>query len=124
MRILIAVQYYFPYRSGLTEYARLLAEGLVVRGHTVTVLTSQSSPNLAREENLTGVRVIRLPVLFKLSRGAFMPGFLPALARLRKSHDMVNLHFPMPAFNESVSILRCWFNLNQAVSLESSVRFW
>ena len=96
MKILLAAQYYYPYRSGLTEYARLLAEGLAGRGHAVTVLTSQSSPESALEEQINGVSVIRKAVLFRMNRGAFMPGFLPALARLAKSHDVVNLHYPMP----------------------------
>ena len=96
MRILIGLQYYYPYRSGLTEYARMLGEALVRRGHRVTVLTSRSLPELKEEEEIGGVRVLRLPVLFKLNRACFMPRFLPMLARLGKEHDMVNLHFPMP----------------------------
>ncbi|HSG05919.1 MAG TPA: glycosyltransferase, partial [Nitrospiria bacterium] len=96
MKILIGIQYYFPYRSGLTEYARMLGEELVRRGHRVTVLTSRSSPEFKEEEEIGGVRVLRLPVMFKLNRACFMPRFLPMLARLGKDHDIINLHFPMP----------------------------
>ena len=96
MKILLAAQYYYPYRSGLTEYARLLAEGLAERGHKVTVLTSRSDEDLDEEEVISGVQVLRLPVLARMDRGSFMPCFLPSLARLRSQFDIINLHFPMP----------------------------
>jgi len=106
MKILVAVQYYYPYRSGLTEYARLLSEALVQRGHQVTVLTSRSSPELLPDERIAGVQVVRLPVLFGLNRACFMPRFLPALAQLQQSHDIVNLHFPMPECLPAAWLLR------------------
>jgi len=96
MKVLIAAQYYFPYRSGLTEHMRLVAEALVRRGHEVTVLTSRSSPELPRDERIAGVRIIRLPVLLRMNRGSFMPGFLPALLRLGRQQDVIHLYFPMP----------------------------
>ena len=39
MRILIALTYYQPHKSGLTVYAVRLAKALVERGHQVTVAT-------------------------------------------------------------------------------------
>ena len=106
MKILIAAQYYYPYRSGLTEYARLLAEGLVQRGHDVAVLTSRSSPDLPPDEQIAGVRVTRLPVLFRMNRGSFMPRFIPMLASLRRKFEIVNLHFPMPECLPAAYLLR------------------
>ncbi|MBI3611404.1 MAG: glycosyltransferase [Nitrospirae bacterium] len=106
MKILIAGQYYYPYRSGLTEHMRMLAEGLVQRGHDVTVLTSQSSPDLPRDEKIAGVRVVRLPVWIRVNRGSFMPQFLTTLFRLRKSYDIINLHFPMPECLPAAFLLR------------------
>jgi hypothetical protein len=46
MRILTALTYYRPHFSGLTIYAERLARALVRRGHSVTVLTAQYSPDL------------------------------------------------------------------------------
>lgn len=106
MKVLLAAQYYYPYRSGLTEYARLLSEGLVERGHKVTVLTSRSSRDFLSEETVAGVQIIRLPVFFRMNRGSFMPGFLPALARLKGSYDIINLHFPMPECLPAAFLLR------------------
>lgn len=94
MRILIALTYYRPHYSGLTIYAERLARALVARGHRVTVLTSQYDTNLPKREVRAGVEIIRLPVLFRISKGVIMPS-LPFWAwRLVRQADIVNLHVP------------------------------
>lgn len=84
-----------PHRTGLTLYAQRLAEGLVRRGHTVTVLTSQYNRQLAREESVNGVRVVRLPAAFMISRGQVMPTYPLAAWRLARENDVVHLHTPL-----------------------------
>ena len=94
MQVLIVLTYYRPHTSGLTIYAERLARGLAERGHQVTVLTSRfdrSSP-LEAEEN--GVRVVRVPVLFRSSKGVIMPSFGRLATRLVREHDVVSLHLP------------------------------
>lgn len=94
MRILIALTYYEPNKSGLTIYAVREARALAALGHEVTVLTSQFEPDLPLEEMDRGVRIVRVPVAFKLSKGVVMPR-LPGFAwRLLKDADVVNLHLP------------------------------
>ncbi|MBG0788564.1 MAG: glycosyltransferase family 4 protein [Anaerolineaceae bacterium] len=94
MRILIALTYYEPNKSGLTIYAVREARALAALGHEVTVLTSQFEPDLPLEEMDQGVRIVRVPVAFKLSKGVVMPN-LPGIAwRLLKEADVVNLHLP------------------------------
>ena len=95
MRILMVLTYYYPHWTGLTAYARRLAEGLAKRGHSVTVLASRHDPALPRDEMHQGVRVVRLPVLFRLSRGVVMPGFPAALWRLMRGADVVQIHTPL-----------------------------
>ena len=75
MRILTILTYYAPHWTGLTQHARLVAEGLAAQGHQVTVVTSRYSPHLPRDERINGVRVLRLPTLGRLSRGMLMPMF-------------------------------------------------
>ena len=41
MKVLMVLTYYHPHWTGLTAYAKRLAEGLARRGHSVTVLTSR-----------------------------------------------------------------------------------
>ena len=93
-RILIILNYYYPYVSGVSEYARVLAQELVRKGNTVTVLTSNHA-KLAEEEWINGVRVLRTPVLCKISKGTVSPAFIPKAVRLAKDADIVNMHLPM-----------------------------
>jgi glycosyltransferase involved in cell wall biosynthesis len=94
MRILIALTYYRPHYSGLTIYTERLARALARRGHEVTVLTSQFDRSLPREEIVDGVRVVRMPVLMRLSKGVIMPSIpFRAFAEIRRA-DIVNLHVP------------------------------
>lgn len=95
MRILTTLTYYYPHWTGLTTFAVRIAEGLAARGHEVTVLTSQHTPELAREEEHNGVRIVRLKPLLRLSRGQVMPGFPAAVTRLIRAHDVVQVHTPM-----------------------------
>lgn len=94
MRILIALTYYEPNKSGLTVYAVREAKALAALGHQVTVLTSQFEPGLPLEEMDQGVRVVRVPVAFHLSKGVVMPRLPGAAWRLLKEADVVNLHLP------------------------------
>jgi glycosyltransferase involved in cell wall biosynthesis/ubiquinone/menaquinone biosynthesis C-methylase UbiE len=95
MKILVTLTFYHPHWTGLTAYAKRIAEGLVARGHSVTVLTSQHSAELPLEELVNGVRVIRLPYVAQVSRGVLMPGFPAAAVRLIAEHDIVQVHTPM-----------------------------
>lgn len=94
MKILTALTYYRPHTSGLTIYVERMAESLVKRGHDVTVLTSQFDPNLPRREMREGVRIVRAPVLFRVSKGVIMPTFGYLAWKLVLSHDVVHLHLP------------------------------
>lgn len=94
MKILTVLTYYRPHTSGLTIYVERLAKSLVKLGHEVTVLTSQYEKSLPREEIQDGVRIIRVPVLFRVSKGVIMPTFGWLAWKLVSSHDVVHLHLP------------------------------
>ena len=94
MRILAALTYYQPHISGLTIYVQRLAKALVGMGHSVTVLTSQFDPALPLDEIVDGVRINRVPVAFRLSKGVIMPQFGLEATRLVRSHDVLSLHLP------------------------------
>lgn len=93
--VVIAVNYYTPYVSGLTNVARDVAEGLADRGHDVIVIASQHDPSLPLEEERNGVRVVRCPVRVRLGKGVISPSFIPTVVRLARSADIVNVHAPM-----------------------------
>lgn len=95
MKILMALTYYAPHRTGLTLYVQRLSEALAQRGHQVTILTCRFQPYLAREENLNGVRVVRLDPLVRISRGMVMPGYPLRAWSLVKEHDVIHVHTPL-----------------------------
>ncbi len=94
MKILIALTYFRPYKSGLTVYAQRLAKTLAERGHEVIVLTSQHERSLPIEETVDGVHIIRMPVAFHLSKGVIMPSVFFKAWRLTAWADVINLHVP------------------------------
>ena len=58
LKILIALLYYVPHRTGLTLHVQRVAEELARRGHEVTVLTARYRLDLPRDEAvINGVRV-------------------------------------------------------------------
>lgn len=94
--VTVMLDYYTPYVSGLTEAARLTAEGLAARGWKVAVVCYQHDPELARHEVVNGVHVFRAPVLARISRGFISPQ-LPLLAgRLAARSDILHMHLPNP----------------------------
>jgi glycosyltransferase involved in cell wall biosynthesis len=94
MRILEVLTYYRPHISGLTIYTERLSKALARQGHEVTVLTSQYDPGLPREEVQDGVRIVRVPVLLRVSKGVIMPTFGPRAWKLATQTDIIHLHLP------------------------------
>ena len=94
MKILTVLTYYRPHTSGLTIYAERLARAFVKRGHQVTVMTMQYEPSLPREETMDGVKVIRLPVVARVSKGVIAPTLGFVATKLVAQHDVVQLHLP------------------------------
>ena len=94
MRILIALTYFQPHKSGLTVYAVRLAKALAARGHTVKILTSHFDKSVPAHEMQEGVEIFRVPVMMRVSKGVIMPT-LPFMAwKLIRQSDIVNLHVP------------------------------
>lgn len=94
MNILMVINYYYPYISGLSEVARQISEELVRKGNTVTVICSNHA-KLKMEENINGVKVIRAPIIAKISKGTISLKFILWAIRLSKNSDIVNIHMPM-----------------------------
>jgi glycosyltransferase involved in cell wall biosynthesis len=94
MKILTVLTYYRPHTSGLTIYAERLARAFVKRGHQVTVMTTHYDPSLPSEEIMDGVKVIRVPVAARVSKGVIAPTFGFVATKLVAQHDVVQLHLP------------------------------
>ncbi|HKY53069.1 MAG TPA: glycosyltransferase, partial [Anaerolineales bacterium] len=94
MKILTVLTYYRPHTSGLTIYAERLARAFTRRGHQVTVMTTQFDPSLLREETMDGIKVIRVPVAARVSKGVIAPTFGLVATKLVAQHDVVQMHLP------------------------------
>ena len=79
MNILQVTPAYFPFleKGGPTVKVRALAEGLVRRGHSVTVLTSwHGRPRVAFRDEIGGVEVVYLRPLVNYRATALNAGLL------------------------------------------------
>lgn len=94
MKILEVLTYYRPHVSGLTIYVERLSRALAAQGHDVTVLTSQYEKHLPLREKKDGVKIIRVPVAFRVSKGVIMPTFGWQATKLTREADVVHLHLP------------------------------
>ena len=94
MRILISSTYFYPYSSGLSVYALRLAEGLAELGHEVVVLTSQFKKELDRIETYGKFKIVRVPVVTRLSKGVLMPALIRIAPKWIAWADVINLHLP------------------------------
>ena len=94
MKILEVLTYYRPHISGLTIYVERLSKALSRQNHQVTVFTSQYDSALPLEETKDGVRIIRVPVAFRISKGVIMPRFGPMAWRMVREADIIHLHLP------------------------------
>lgn len=92
-KIVFISNYYYPYISGMTEYIRLIAEELA-KNYDVTVLSSNHD-NLKTEEIINGVKVVRAPIICKISKGTVSYKFVLLARKLSKNADIVNIHLPM-----------------------------
>lgn len=93
--VLVVLNYYAPYVSGVTEAARVVAEGLAQRGHRVLVVCGHHDPATPARERLNGVDVLRTPVRLRIGKGIVSPSFVPTVARAARRARVVNLHLPM-----------------------------
>lgn len=93
--LVVGLNYYAPYVSGVTEFARITAEGLAARGWRVLVVAGHHDTTTPARETINGVDVIRTKVAVSIGKGIVSPGFVPTLARYGRRARLVHLHAPM-----------------------------
>lgn len=94
MKIIFTLTYYFPYISGLTIHVQRLAGKFASLGHKIEILTSQYQKDLSRFELRKKVSIVRVPYLFKLSKGFFMPMYIFYALLSVKKNDVVVVNLP------------------------------
>ena len=91
----MALNYYSPYVSGVTEAARVVAEGAAAQGDRVLVVAGRHDSGLPARETINGVVVVRIRVAARIGKGTVSPGFVPTVVRAARAARVLNLHLPM-----------------------------
>lgn len=95
MRILHVYKDYFPpVHGGIEQTVGRLATGQAAAGHEVTVLCSAHGGRVTREDQVQGVRVLRVAEWGRVLSAPLCPTMPWHLGRL--SADLVHLHYPNP----------------------------
>lgn len=94
MRILVSLTYYLPNISGLTIYAKNLAEEFAKLGHEVSILTSQHVKNIPLQEKQNGIEIYHVPVSIRFGKGVIMFSFLFHATKLVYKSEVINCHLP------------------------------
>ena len=88
MKVLFVLENYFPFIGGAEVLFKNLCEGLVEKGHQVTVITS-SLPQAPYNEMVNGVEALRVQTPRKGSRYWFTLLAIPSSIRIVKKFDIV-----------------------------------
>lgn len=84
----MALTYYLPNISGVTQYASILAETLAKRNYEVKILTSKYKKELKDEANIKRVSG------FQIGKGFIMPMYWRESLKAVRRVDVVNCHLP------------------------------
>jgi len=102
LRILTVAGWIYPdAEGGSFRFIYELNRALARRGHTVTILTGRVRGDLAAEEELDGIRVVRYPVQMGGTIAFYYSSFMSVrreLERLARECDLIHLHHPVSAF--------------------------
>jgi glycosyltransferase involved in cell wall biosynthesis len=98
MKIMIIAPYFYPKVGGLENYALHITKGLRKQGHDIVVVTSNHENKTYGTEKAQGLRIIRLPMLLKLSNTPIHPLWYFQLKKIIKQEkpDLINAHTPVP----------------------------
>ncbi|MEK7577829.1 MAG: glycosyltransferase family 4 protein [Patescibacteria group bacterium] len=91
MNILCSVTYFDPYVSGLSIYAKRLAEGLAIKGDRVTVLTMSGKARLRLARQ--GEVIVAKPFI-KIHKGFLSFDWIVKSWQQVRSHDVLIVHLP------------------------------
>lgn len=96
-RILIGVTYYYPNISGVSVYAKILAEELA-KTNSVKIISARFQKKLPENEELNRVKIQRING-WQISKGFLMWQYPRQSFKAVKRSDIVNCHLPsMEAF--------------------------
>ncbi|MGI9626208.1 MAG: glycosyltransferase family 4 protein [Longimicrobiales bacterium] len=92
MRVLVHCIYFPPEVGGLESHVHFLCRGLVERGHSVSVVTSRSQPDLPVEDELDGIRIYRTWMPSRTPAGWTVHGLGSTAATRREARQSDIIH--------------------------------
>lgn len=93
-RILQISKLYYPYIGGIERLVAQIAEGLAEQTEMSVLVCSENRHY--KKEMRNGVRIVRVPSLFRVRNLPVPVGLLWTLRRLCREQDVIHLHMPFP----------------------------
>jgi len=95
-KILISLSYYYPYISGLSEYARRLSRSLVGSDLDVDVICNRHGKPLPFIESIENVRVFRFDPILKINKLLFSLDMVLWSFKKINEYDVLIVNLPYP----------------------------
>lgn len=99
MKLLVVAPYFYPKIGGMENYAFTISKGLKQKyGWKIVVITSNHSEKKYKEEIIQGIKIYRLPTLFKISNTPVNPFWIFTIKKIiaKEKPDIINAHSPVP----------------------------
>ncbi len=99
MKAIIVTPYFYPRIGGLENYAYNISKILFKKyGVDIIVVCANWEHDAYKEENIEGLRIYRLPYLFKVSSTPINPQWRTIIKSIikREKPDIINGHLPVP----------------------------
>ncbi|MFA6007754.1 MAG: glycosyltransferase family 4 protein [Candidatus Shapirobacteria bacterium] len=91
-RILVGITYYYPNISGVSVYAKILAEELG-KLNSLGVISGRFKRELKKEEIINGVKILRVDG-WQIGKGFLMWEYPKESFKAVKNYDIINCHLP------------------------------
>lgn len=99
MKLMVVAPYFYPKIGGMENYAWTIAKGLKEKyGWEVFAVTSNHEENKYKEDVIQGIKIYRLPILFKFSNTPINPMWYFSMKKIiaKEKPDAINAHSPVP----------------------------
>jgi glycosyltransferase involved in cell wall biosynthesis len=102
MKIMVVTPYFFPKVGGLENYALKLSKALQEKHQNEVFIVTTSDTKHYFEENVEGLRVIRLPIMLKVANTPLSIHWYRQLKKIIKEEkpDVINAHSPVPGISD------------------------
>jgi glycosyltransferase involved in cell wall biosynthesis len=106
MKIMVVTPYFYPSTGGLENYSLHMVRQLSDLGNEVFVVTSRDDGQ-KEFDTLDGIKIIRLPILFKLGNTPINPSWIFKIKKIinNEKPDLINAHTPVP-FISDIAVAR------------------